>query len=104
MGSGWGSGRRVRTPISNWRTCSNPPVINTCHSVRLGVFGSSVLRETDCFLSFHIILYHYFSVLVEPCLELFTHDSRGAFFFSDSLSCIVTTATPAVSAAGIFLH
>lgn len=81
----WGVGGELGR---GWRTSSNPPLRNTCHSVHLGLSGSSVLWETDGFLSFHIILYHYFTVLFEPCLELFTHDSRGASRLSP-IGCLV---------------
>lgn len=52
-GGGLGGGQGLLSPTG--RTCSNPPLINICHSVHLELFGSPILWETDCILSYSFI-------------------------------------------------
>lgn len=92
MGRGWGTGRRARTPISNWENVLQSPSYKYMSLCAFGVIWVSNTLGNRLFslLFFHIILYCYFTVWFEPCLKLFTHNPREAahrIFLPCPVSC-----------------
>lgn len=92
MGRGWGTGRRARTPISNWENMLQSPSYKYMSLCSFGVIWVSNTLGNGLYslLFFHIILYRYFTVWFEPCLKLFTYNPREAahpIFLLRPISC-----------------